>query len=232
MVKPEKMRDFFKARVDGYDEHMQLNVDDFEQIYTIVANPLEQAQKPVNLLDLGCGTGLELEAVFQKAPNAFVTGIDLSQEMLDCLVKKYTAKKEQITLILGSYLEIPFPEKEYDYALSVMTLHHLTKAEKVIVYQKIFNTLKDKGSYIEADYVVKSSEEADRLDRYHKIKEAHAIKDMYNYHVDIPFSKQTQIQLFKQAGFEYIEVVLELENACIFKCQKSHHLGGKNVRKT
>lgn len=219
MLKPEKMGDFFKKRVDGYDEHMRLNVDGFKQIYTVVADPIEQTQKTVSLLDLGCGTGLELEAVFQKAPKARVTGVDLSKEMLGCLAEKYADKKKQITLELGSYLEIPFPEKKYDYALSVMTLHHLTKEEKVTIYQKIFNILKDDGFYIEADYVVSTSEEAERFNLYQEIKETYGIKDMHNYHVDIPFSKETQTQLFYRAGFKSVETILELENACIFKCQ-------------
>ena len=221
MSKPEKMSDFFKTRVDGYDEHMRLNVDGFKKIYTIVADPIEQTQKALNLLDLGCGTGLELEAVFQKAPNARVTGVDLLKEMLSRLVEKYPDKKKQITLVKDSYLEISFPEKKYDYALSVMTLHHLTKEEKVTVYQKIFNTLKDDGIYIEADYVVSPSEAADRFNNYQEIKETYGIKDMHNYHVDIPFSKVTQTQLFHQVGFKSVEVILELENACIFKCQKT-----------
>src|SRR6056297_1803841 len=202
MVKPEKMRDFFKARVDGYDEHMRMNVDGFKQIYTVVADPIVPSQQAVDLLDLGCGTGLELEAVFQKLPNARVTGVDLSKEMLNRLGKKYADKHEQITLAVGSYLDMSFPEKRYDYALSVMTLHHLTREEKVAVYEKIFHTLKDEGIYIEADYVVSPSEEADRYRRYLEIKDAHAITDMHNYHVDIPFSQKTQMQCFQQAGFE------------------------------
>ncbi|MEA1883856.1 MAG: hypothetical protein U9N62_04965 [Thermotogota bacterium] len=53
MSKPEKMGDFFKARVNGYDEHMRLNVDGCKQIYIVVANPIEKTQKPVNILELG-----------------------------------------------------------------------------------------------------------------------------------------------------------------------------------
>lgn len=34
------------------------------------------------LLDLGCGTGLELGRIFQRFPDISVTGVDLSSEML------------------------------------------------------------------------------------------------------------------------------------------------------
>ncbi|WP_367355490.1 trans-aconitate 2-methyltransferase [Atribacter sp.] len=42
----------------------------------------------VNLLDLGCGTGLELDEIFKIRPNIKVTGVDLSKAMLGILNKK------------------------------------------------------------------------------------------------------------------------------------------------
>lgn len=41
------------------------------------------------LLDIGCGSGLELDTVFQRFPSLQVTGIDLSEKMLDRLVQKH-----------------------------------------------------------------------------------------------------------------------------------------------
>ena len=38
--------------------------------------------QPKNSMDLGCGTGLELEAIFEKFPEIHVTGVDLSWTML------------------------------------------------------------------------------------------------------------------------------------------------------
>ena len=220
MTKPEKMGEFFKARVNGYDEHMRMNVAGFEKLYTVISDPINSTMRPLQILDLGCGTGLELKAIFKKIPNALITGIDLSQEMLTQLRKKYSNKKNQLSLILGSYLDYQFPDNTYDYALSAMTLHHLNHAEKGLLYKNIFKTLKEEGTYLEADYVVSTLEETDRLERYHELKRMYDIKDMYNYHIDIPFSKQHQTELLKHAGFRKVEIILELENACVFNCKK------------
>lgn len=38
------------------------------------------------ILDIGCGTGLELDEIWKRNPEISVTGIDLSQSMLNELV--------------------------------------------------------------------------------------------------------------------------------------------------
>ena len=53
------------------------------------------------VLDLGCGTGLELEEYFRLNPDASVTGIDLSDAMLNALSSKFPNRK--LSLIQGSY---------------------------------------------------------------------------------------------------------------------------------
>ena len=55
----EKMEDFFTARTQGYDEHMRERIEGAEAFYKYTASLLPEAEK-ANILDLGCGTGLEL----------------------------------------------------------------------------------------------------------------------------------------------------------------------------
>ena len=55
------------------------------------------------LLDLGCGTGLELEEIFRIHPDIKVIGIDLTQPMLDKLSEKYRSKN--VMIIRASYLD-------------------------------------------------------------------------------------------------------------------------------
>lgn len=80
----EKMDDFFERRVRIYDGHMLENVAGCREGYQRVADLLPPHIR--TLLDLGCGTGLELEPVFQKFPSLQVTGVDLTQKMLDALL--------------------------------------------------------------------------------------------------------------------------------------------------
>ena len=90
----EKMGDFFDSRTEGYEEH-QLNTIDFAQeFYPFTAGCLP-AESGTKILDLGCGTGLELEEYFRLNPDAEVTGIDLSEAMLKALKEKLAQEDEK-----------------------------------------------------------------------------------------------------------------------------------------
>jgi tRNA (cmo5U34)-methyltransferase len=133
----EKMSEFFERRLDGYDEHMLTCIESAEEFYPFTAAQLPQGKAKV--LDLGCGTGLELEYYLSSNPQSEITGVDLAPEMLKALENKLSGKN--LKLILGSYFDVPFGEKIYDAAVSVESLHHFTKAEKIPLYKKIFYCL-------------------------------------------------------------------------------------------
>ena len=61
MIRLEKMDDYFAARVEGYDDHMRTNIEGSSQFYAYTASLLPQ-EPDSRVLDLGCGTGLELVA--------------------------------------------------------------------------------------------------------------------------------------------------------------------------
>ena len=102
-----------------------------------------------SLLDIGCGTGLELASIYRKFPNVQITGIDLSKEMMSKLKEKYSDKN--IDLILADYFEYPFEQEKYDAALSFETLHHFKYQKKQKIYKKLFQTIKPGGYYVECD---------------------------------------------------------------------------------
>ena len=90
----EPMDAFFKARIDGYDEHMLEEIAGAKAFYPFTAEQLPDGA--VSVLDLGCGTGLELVPYRARNPQAEITGIDLSQTMLDQLAA-YLYEHETIT---------------------------------------------------------------------------------------------------------------------------------------
>ncbi|HWT77043.1 MAG TPA: class I SAM-dependent methyltransferase [Mobilitalea sp.] len=94
--------------------------------------------EPENILVLDCGTGLEVERIRHCAT---VTAIDISEEMLGELKKKQLQPQVRLIPILGSYFEYPFGKGTYDLVLSTYSLHHLTKEQKSLLYQKIFEGL-------------------------------------------------------------------------------------------
>ena len=201
----ERMSDFFEARLDGYDIHMLTNIESASEFYPFTARQLPTSPN-CQILDLGCGTGLELEAYYPLNPTARITGIDLSQGMLAALKKKFIHK--DITLICGSYFDVPFDMSLFDGAVSVESLHHFTKAEKIPLYTKLHNALKNGGYFILTDYFSLSNEEEQLHHRnLIALKAEQGITDDGFYHYDTPLTVQHETEALLEAGFSSVEVL-------------------------
>ena len=211
------MKDFFNNRADSYDEHMKSNIKDFDRFYSKIANEFKETERDINILDIGCGTGLELKYIFERVPNAKLYCLDLSERMINRLKEKYSSKKDQIETRIGSYLEIPFEENEYDYIVSVMTLHHLSNNKKLALCNKIYKALKSNGKYIEGDYIVDKTKEKKIL------KDAVVkgnVKTNGNYHIDLPFSIESQKQILTESGFKKFNLIYEKNEAAVYSVQR------------
>ena len=201
----EKMSDFFESRLDGYDEHMKKNIESAEEFYPFTARALPSFDGCA-LLDLGCGTGLELEEYFKLCPSAVVTGIDLSDGMLCALKEKFPNKN--ITLIMGSYFDVPFGENVFDAAVSVESLHHFTKDEKLPLYKKLCSALKYGGCFVLTDYFAFSDEEEGmHRQSLAAIMAKEGIADGELYHYDTPLTVSHEIEALTEAGFDSVEVM-------------------------
>lgn len=204
-MKLEKMGAFFEARLDGYEEHMLSNIESAGEFYPFTASCLPDISG-INILDLGCGTGLELDWYFRCNPTARVTGIDLTEAMLAVFKAKYPDK--DLNLICGSYFDVPFGEGVFDAAVSVESLHHFTMEEKVPLYTKLCKALKPGGFFILTDYFSLSGEEekAHRAQLL-RLKAEQGISNNEFYHYDTPLTVEHEREALQKAGFSSVEIL-------------------------
>jgi len=217
----EAMADFFDRRAASYDEHMRRSVAEFDEFYRSVAEAIARTKEPTAILDLGCGTGLELGFIFDRAPNCRITAVDLSSETLAKLSEKHAEKAGQITLVQASFLEFSIGQGRWDYIVSVMAMHHLTSEEKLHLYRSIYEGLKPGGFYIEGDYVVTKGEEEELFKRYAEFRRMHPEVANGAYHIDIPLCLETQLRLLFSAGFPKAEIRWKGEQAAVFVAQNT-----------
>lgn len=210
----EEMAAFFDARADGYEAHMLKNVAGSDRFYreTIQALPVKPGMR---LLDLGCGTGLELDELFRLCPDAVVTGVDLSARMLDELKKKHAARA--LTLIQGDYFNVPFPGP-FDAAVSVETMHHFEADRKLALYRKIAAALTPGGAYVETDFVAENDAfEAECLAGMRSVVQE---KTAGFYHIDIPMTVGHQLALMREA-FSSAELIWQGGSTAIIRAVRA-----------
>lgn len=199
----EEMSDFFTVRGDGYDEHMM----QFAPCYDVTASHIPADCK--SLLDLGCGTGLELDALDRlcRAENrAFprVVGIDMTQALVDQLYAKHLDK--DITVKMGSYFEVPLGCEEYDCAVSVESLHHFTLEEKLPLFRRVRDALKPGGVFLQCDYFAACEEEVEMCEEHWRIRRAmnQSIGEDELVHVDRPKMAYDEAAMLQKAGFSEV----------------------------
>ena len=201
----EKMGEFFDSRLDGYDEHMMTNIAGAVEFYPFTAAQLPKTAG-ARVLDLGAGTGLELEEYFKINPRASVMAIDLAPGMLSALERKLADK--DVSLILGSYFDVPFGIECFDAAVSVESLHHFTQNEKISLYKKLHGCLLEGGFFILTDYFASSDkEEKEFRDELLRLKSEQEISDNEFYHFDTPLTVAHEIEALTEAGFSHIEIL-------------------------
>ena len=201
----EKMGVFFDARIRGYEAHQLNTIDDAAEFYPFTAGQLPR-EPGATVLDLGCGTGLELGYYFEAVPTARITGIDLSPGMLEALRHKFPDKS--LTLVAGSYFDVPFDAGAFDGAVSVESLHHFTQAEKVPLYRKVREALKPGGAFVLTDYFAASDEEERfRRSELLRLKKEQGIEDDGLYHYDTPLIVQHETEALLSAGFSSVQIL-------------------------
>ena len=201
----EKMGEFFDARLADYEEHQLTSIESAREFYPFTAACLPRLPYSA-VLDLGCGTGLELGYYFDLVPTARVTGVDLAPGMLETLRGKFPGKT--LTLIRGSYFDVPFGENAFDAAVSVESLHHFTKDEKLPLYRKLRAALKPGGYFLLSDYFALSDEE-ERLRRREllRLKAEQGLPEKEFYHYDTPLTLAHETEALLEAGFASVEVL-------------------------
>lgn len=203
----EKMGEFFDNRLDGYEEHQLTAIESAREFYPFTAGCLPMSSG-AEILDLGCGTGLELDYYFALNPKAHVMGIDLAEGMLAALKEKHSGR--DITLINGSYFDVPFGKDRFDAAVSVESLHHFTKDEKIPLYRRLYDALKAGGYFILTDYfALTDDDEAFFGQELVRLKAEQGITDEEFYHYDTPLTVAHETEALIDAGFSSVEVLGE-----------------------
>ena len=190
----ETMGGFFDRRVDSYEDHMRPWRAYYRWLGELIPAQAE------TLLDLGCGTGLELDEIFRLHPDIRVSGIDLAPGMLARLREKHPERK--LTLTVGDYLTVPLAPCAFDVAVAFETLHHFPPETKLGLFRRIFAALRPGGMLLEGDYIAESDEmEAYLFQELARRRARQHVPEGTFVHFDTPLTLAHELSLLSQAGF-------------------------------
>jgi ubiquinone/menaquinone biosynthesis C-methylase UbiE len=97
------------------------------------------------VLEVGCGQGIRTKLMAEHFPNAEITGIDRSSELL-AEARKHTPA---ITFIEADLYELPFSDASFDFVYARLVFMHLTDAERAL--KSLLRVLKPGGKILVED---------------------------------------------------------------------------------
>jgi tRNA (cmo5U34)-methyltransferase len=105
----------------------------------------DRPSNPLQILELGCGTGNLSKALSQRFPTAGLTLVDLSSDMLALAQSKLSQHQGVLTCHQADFNQLTLPTHQYDLVISSLAIHHLLDADKQTLYGTIGQWLKPNG---------------------------------------------------------------------------------------
>lgn len=99
------------------------------------------------VLDVGCGTGVLLEAILRRFPTVQVTGVDLSPSMLHFARQRLP---DHIRLVEGPAEDLPVDDARFDLVVSCSAFHYFDRPDKALDEMK--RVLKPGGQLVITDW--------------------------------------------------------------------------------
>lgn len=210
----EHIKKAFDAIATEYDSQREYVIPELQQFYSAAVWAAESAEPKPGILDIGAGTGLLSALMLQKFPDAHLTLMDISKNMLEVARQRFCGQVN-IQYIVSNYSRSELTG-QYDIICSALSIHHLAPEDKRRLFGRIFSILKWGGLFINAD-------QADGETKYFRQKYVDYWNDFLQNgplnkekHAEIIRRRDTldrndklseQLQWLQECGFSDVDVV-------------------------
>ena len=152
------------------------------------------------ILELGIGTGETTRRVLASHPNARLTAIDSSPEMLERAREAHPGAELHL-----SRLEDPLPRGPFDLVFSALAVHHLNAAGKRDLFDRIAAATRPGGRFVLADVVVPERDEDVQIE--------------IDWVMDLPDRLDDQLAWLRDAGFD-AQAVWTFKDLAVIRADK------------
>lgn len=209
-----------------YDAQRRKLLPCFEDFYKLPIQMLDYEGDAPRVLDIGSGTGLFADCLLEKYPNAKLTLIDVSEEMLH-IAKQRFQNNPNVTCIVADYTTYDF-SKPFDIIISALSIHHLNAAQKQALYKRCYASLCDGGVFVNADQVLSEFAEIEEkfFAEWRQFVENSGLsreeieKGYERIRFDNPSTLAEQLEWLRDAGFCHYDILYKYYHFCVFYAKR------------
>ncbi|MNZ85623.1 ubiquinone/menaquinone biosynthesis methyltransferase [compost metagenome] len=227
----EIMKKQFDEVARQYDQQRRQLIPCFDDFYGIASDWVECGTSAPRILDLGAGTGLFSAFIRHKYPEASLTLIDLSKEMLKQAQIRFK-DDYNVQYLAADYTTYPYTEK-YDAVISSLSIHHLPHPVKRELFHTVYGLLKGGGVFVNADQAAGSTPAIDQhyMEVWeHTVRQSGLAEEALQASIerrkmDINAPVQDQLGWLNEAGFTDADCIYKHYGFAVFAAWKNEGHG-------
>ncbi len=152
-----KRQDIYNATGGGYEEerygtsHMQSYLENRCQALINIIEHFHGDKKDLQILEVGCGTGLTLQFLAQKNSSTKLFGMDFSETMLRQAHDKALQTKNRIAVTLGNAFGLPFNDRQFDVVYATRFIHQFYHEDKKKLHREL-SRVTEKGGVVVIEF--------------------------------------------------------------------------------
>jgi ubiquinone/menaquinone biosynthesis C-methylase UbiE len=139
----------FSILTPVYD--IALEVLGFGRSFKVAVAELAQVEPGEAVLDLGCGTGILLQALVARRPDGRFAGVDPDRQALG-IARRRLQRTPAVELVEGYAQDLPFPDAAFDLVITTLIFHHLPDSVKVAALHEVRRVLAPQGRFLLVDF--------------------------------------------------------------------------------
>jgi tRNA (cmo5U34)-methyltransferase len=219
----------FNDSIEYYDDWMEKALPNYADLFgtAIELIPFEPGA-PIDVLDLGAGTGLFSKHVLGKYPKANFMLYDLIEKMLGVARKRFEKNAQQFQYTVRDFRKIQGAQ-EYDLIISSLSIHHLEDEEKRKLFGRIYTLLRKGGIFLNVDQIRGGTDYLRELYWNHwltQVRRAGFSEERIQESIGrrIPYDRDAllgdQLHWLKDVGFGNVDCVYKNFFVCVFLAVK------------
>ena len=136
-----------------YDRWVRKALPNYDELFATATELIPfSPEEPIDVLDLGAGTGLFSWHVLGKLPKARFVLVDLAPKLLTIARSRFRDKTGQFQFVEADYRHLEYT-RQFDLVISSISIHHVEDREKLSLFDAIYGALRTDGLFLNVDQI-------------------------------------------------------------------------------